>query len=120
MTRKQYIEANVGEVRYNSKGHILVLGCNYHLTWQREKKMRFVLDEISKGKATMITRMSKRRFFTNIDDLIFIGSVHNKRKAKEMLGIDKYLRFHIPNERETLQNEAEQAAMENNNELEQT
>ena len=34
-------------MKYNKK--IIVIGCNYHTTWQYKKQMRFVLKEV-KGK----------------------------------------------------------------------
>lgn len=89
MTRKEYITANAGEIRYNSKGHIIVLGCNYHTTWQSHKQMRFVLDDVENNKASILTRTSHKRFTTSIDDLIFITSGHNTRKAKDLLGVNK-------------------------------
>jgi hypothetical protein len=117
MTKKQYITLNAGEIRYNSKGHLLVLGCNYHLTWQSHKQMRFVLDDILHNKASMITRTSHKRFITNVDDLIFIKTRYNELKARELLNARGFLPMFKPQEGE---NELEQAAQETNEHLEQT
>lgn len=59
----------------------LVIGCNYHTTWQRNKSMRFVLAEIKDNKARLQTRNTGKDFWTNITDLIFIESDYNKKKA---------------------------------------
>jgi len=119
-TRKEYITANAGEIRYNTRGHLLVLGCNYHTTWQSHKQMRFVLDDIENDKASLITRTSHKRFTTDVNDLIFIATAHNTRKAKDLLGSVRFVPINNPGERETLQNEAEQASMETGEHLEQT
>ena len=66
----------------NSKGERLVIGCNYHTTWQSNKGMRFVLTNIEDGKARLQTRNTNKSFLVNADDLIFIQTEHNKRKAK--------------------------------------
>lgn len=60
----------------------IVVGCNYHTKWQKNPAMRFVLKEIKKDKARLITRKTGRDFWTNIADLIFIMSKHNIDKAK--------------------------------------
>ena len=67
----------------NSSGNLIVLGCNYHTTWQSNKKMRFVLDYVFNTKVRLITTTTNRVFETHIDDLIFITSEHNINKAKE-------------------------------------
>jgi len=59
----------------------LVIGCNYHTTWQKDKAMRFVLKEIDGKRARLVTRVSKKDFWTNVEDLIFIETKHNKQKA---------------------------------------
>lgn len=58
------------------------IGCNYHTTWQSDKKMRFILSEIKGDKARLTTRISKKSFWTNISDLIFITTNHNKDKYR--------------------------------------
>ncbi len=63
---------------------LLVIGCNYHTTWQSHKGMRFVLIEIKGTKARLQTRNSRKDFWTNVNDLIFIESGYNKQKAKEI------------------------------------
>ena len=50
----------------------LIVGCNYHTKWQRNKSMRFVLAEIKEDKARLKTRNTKKDFWTNVSDLIFI------------------------------------------------
>jgi hypothetical protein len=62
------------------KTHIQI-GCNYHTKWQKEKGMRFVLAEIKGDKARLYTRRTKRNFWTNVSDLIFIQTPHNIRKS---------------------------------------
>jgi len=44
--------------------------------------MRFVLVEVKWDKALLRTRLTGSNFWTNIDDLIFIGTEYNKRKSK--------------------------------------
>jgi len=62
----------------------LVVGCNYHTTWQSHRAMRFVLLKLNlkTGRAKLGTNNSSRQFWTDIKDLIFIESPHNERKAK--------------------------------------
>ncbi len=62
----------------------LVIGCNYHTTWQKYAGMRFVLTGINGTKAKMKTRKTNRRFETNISDLIFIETEHNINKANRL------------------------------------
>lgn len=62
----------------------LVIGCNYHITWAKNKSMRFVLVELNGDVATMATRTTNKKFNCKIDDLIFIYSSHNKDKAKKI------------------------------------
>ena len=69
---------------YNGSGQLIVIGCNYHTTWQSNNQMRFVLTGIKDGKARLQTRTSKKDFWTNIEDLIFIQTGYNKEKAKEL------------------------------------
>jgi hypothetical protein len=59
----------------------LIIGCNYHTKWQSHKAMRFVLKEIKGDKARLVTRTTNKSFWTNVSDLIFIGTKHNKSKA---------------------------------------
>lgn len=63
---------------------MLIIGCNYHTKWQKNKAMRFVLAEIKGEKARLITRKSKRDFWTNVSDLIFIETDYNKLKANKL------------------------------------
>lgn len=62
----------------------LIVGCNYHTTWQKVKAMRFVLKEVKGNKAVLTTRTTNRTFETNVSDLIFIESKYNKEKAKRL------------------------------------
>ena len=48
--------------------------------------MRFILTEINGTKARLQTRNSRKDFWTNLDDLIFIESGYNKQKARELSG----------------------------------
>lgn len=59
----------------------LVIGCNYHTTWQRNKAMRFVLVEIRGDKARLKTRNTNKDFWTPLSTLIFIETAHNQIKA---------------------------------------
>ena len=61
----------------------IVIGCNYHTTWQSNKSMRFVLVEVYNDKARLITRASRKDFWTNVSDLIYIRTKHNNEKARE-------------------------------------
>lgn len=62
----------------------LVIGCNYHTKWQKNKAMRFVLKEVKGNKARLVTRTTNRDFWTDISDLIFITSKHNISKAEKL------------------------------------
>jgi hypothetical protein len=62
----------------------LVIGCNYHTKWQSNRAMRFILKEIKGDKARLATRVSKKDFWTNVEDLIFIETDYNKNKAKKL------------------------------------
>lgn len=68
----------------NSKNQLLVVGCNYHTTWQSVKSMRFVLTCIKGNKAKLETRTTGKSFWTNLDDLLFIDSNTNMNKAIEL------------------------------------
>ena len=69
---------------HNVSGTLIVIGCNYHTTWQSHKSMRFVLTEVKGDKARLQTRTSRRDFWTDLKDLIFIDSNYNKKKAREL------------------------------------
>lgn len=81
----------------NSKGEPIVLGCNYHTTWQKFKSMRFVLHSVNwdRGTAILITRRTKKTFSTKMDDLVFIDTKNNRYKADRLMNYDedsKYLK----------------------------
>jgi len=59
----------------------LVIGCNYHTTWQSNGRMRFVLKEIKGDKVRLTTRKTKKDFWTDKSSLIFIETDYNKHKA---------------------------------------
>ena len=67
-----------------NKNTKLIIGCNYHTTWQSNKAMRFVLVEIKENKARLQTRDTNKAFWTDVKDLIFIDSLHNNRKANSL------------------------------------
>ncbi len=69
--------------------HSLVVGCNYHTTWQNHSAMRFVLKEVRESKARLYTRVTKKEFWTDVKDLIFILSPTNVRKAREIMRKEK-------------------------------
>ena len=60
------------------------IGCNYHTTWQAHKAMRFVLVEVKGDRARLRTRTTGKDFWTDVKDLIFISTSHNRRKANEL------------------------------------
>ena len=62
----------------------LVIGCNYHTTWQSHPAMRFVLVELKDDKARLKTRTSRKDFWTDIKYLIFIDTNYNRNKAKRL------------------------------------
>jgi len=63
----------------------IIIGCNYHTKWQSNKSMRFILKETKGDKARLITRNTHKDFWTNISDLIFIKTDHNKSKAQKLI-----------------------------------
>ena len=69
---------------HNAIGSLIVIGCNYHTTWQSNKRMRFVLTEVKGDKARLQTRRSRKNFWTDLKDLVFIDTNYNKSKAKEL------------------------------------
>ena len=80
------LNSEIGNLQ-NSNGNPLVIGCNYHTTWQSNKKMRFVLTDIIQStngglKAVLKTRTTLNMFTANLDDLIFINTKHNIEKSK--------------------------------------
>lgn len=62
----------------------LQVGCNYHTTWQSNKAMRFVLVEVKGLRAKLKTRVTRKVFWCDIADLIFIDSKHNQKKADRL------------------------------------
>lgn len=62
----------------------IVVGCNYHTTWQSDRAMRFVLDAVKGERARLKTRRTRRVFWTNVKDLIFIESKYNIIKADKL------------------------------------
>lgn len=67
------------------KDNPIIIGCNYHTTWQSDPRMRFILKEVNGSRARLITRNTKKDFWTNISDLIFIETEHNIRKAFRLM-----------------------------------
>lgn len=63
----------------------LIVGCNYHTTWQSDKAMRFILKGFDKRSATLTTRTTGKEFKTSIEDLVFINTWYNIKKAKDIL-----------------------------------
>lgn len=47
--------------------------------------MRFVLIEVRGDRARLSTRRSRKDFWTDVKDLIFIMSTHNIQKAKKII-----------------------------------
>ena len=73
---------------------LIVVGCNYHTKWQSKKSMRFVLVEVKGNRARLKTRNTEKDFWTNIDDLIFIESDWNKKKA-DILSLSEHSKISI-------------------------
>ena len=73
----------------------IVEGCNYHTKWQSDPAMRFVLSHtnLEGDKAFITTRTTKKGFWTNTSDLIFIMSDHNIQKAENILKNRKRYEF---------------------------
>lgn len=65
--------------------NLLVVGCNYHTTWQSNRAMRFILREIKGDRARLVTRNSKKNFWTNVNTLRFIRTRYNFEKAEKLL-----------------------------------
>lgn len=63
----------------------IVVGCNYHTTWQQYPGMRFVLLDFKDNQALLYTRTTKKKFWTKLDNLKFIMSDHNINKAKRII-----------------------------------
>lgn len=66
----------------------IVVGCNYHTSWQSHKAMRFVLVEVKEQRAKLKTRGTRKEFWTNVQDLRFILTGHNIQKAKDFKRIN--------------------------------
>ena len=80
------------EQRFNSKNQLIVEGCNYHTTWQSNKAMRFVLSKDEGDRVILKTRTTGKVFFCKTEDLIFITSGYNIRKACNILNV-KWIDF---------------------------
>lgn len=63
----------------------IVVGCNYHTTWQTHKAMRFVLEEVDGNRARLSTRKTNREFWTKVSDLIFVDTPCNRGKADRLI-----------------------------------
>ena len=68
----------------NNKGVLLVIGANYHTTWQTYKGMRFVLHEIDGNNVKLKTRTTNKCFNCNANDLLLITSSYNLSKIKRL------------------------------------
>lgn len=62
----------------------IVVGCNYHVKWQSNKAMRFVLGAVENGYAMLYTRKSNKCIWTKLSDLIFIETDYNIAKANRL------------------------------------
>ncbi len=82
--RWKVLNADTSLPTHNTIGEPIVIGCNYHATWQSNKQMRFVLTEVKGDKARLQTRRSQKNFWTDLKYLVFIDSNYNKSKAKEL------------------------------------
>lgn len=73
------------KIKIKSTDNPIVVGCNYHTTWQKHRNMRFVLSEIKGDKARLTTRKTHKNFWTDKKDLIFICSNVNINKANRLI-----------------------------------
>ncbi|MDA3818508.1 MAG: hypothetical protein PF486_14090 [Prolixibacteraceae bacterium] len=87
-TRAEFKKKNGNLPIFSVTGSLLVIGCNYHTTWQKHRNMRFVLTELKGDKARLQTRKTGCDFWTDTKDLIWIDTNHNNNKAKEYLNED--------------------------------
>lgn len=76
---------DIKEAINNFEENPIVIGCNYHTRWQANKAMRFVLKDVKGNRARLITRRTKKDFWTDIKDLIYIDSQANRIKYKQKL-----------------------------------
>ena len=83
--KKSSFDDEIDKAPKNKAGHPIIVGCNYHATWQSHKGMRFVLAEVKGKEANLKTRQSKKDFWTGIETIIFIDTIHNKEKALKLL-----------------------------------
>jgi hypothetical protein len=63
----------------------IIVGCNYHTTWQSNKAMRFVLAEDLGETVVLKTRTTNKRFTCKKSDLIWIDTHCNNNKAHRIL-----------------------------------
>lgn len=85
MTTKSRMDITNKERKLNKlPENKLIIGCNYHTKWQSDKRMRFILKKINGDKALLATRITKKEFWTNVSDLIFIETNYNIEKAIEL------------------------------------
>ena len=63
----------------------LIIGCNYHTTWQSNPAMRFVLKAVDGNKATLMTRRTNKEFTCLTKDLIFVDTPYNRDKRLGIL-----------------------------------
>ena len=66
------------------KDNPIIVGCNYHTTWQSHKAMRFKLVCTLNNRAHLKTTRTNKDFWTDVSDLIFITSTHNIQKARRI------------------------------------
>ena len=72
----------------------IMVGCNYHTTWQSNKQMRFVLAEVNGNQVRLLTRTTRRSFWTSMDTLIFIDTATNIEKYFKLLdGVENSLKY---------------------------
>jgi len=71
-------------IRKNNRDQPIVIGCNYHTTWQDNKSMRFILTQVINNKCNLVTRTTRTDIWVDIDDLIFITTRHNISKGKKL------------------------------------
>ena len=62
----------------------IIIGCNYHTTWQKHPAMRFILVDVKEDKVLLKTRVTKKQFWTDKSTIQFIMSNYNIRKANKI------------------------------------
>jgi len=63
----------------------MFIGCNYHVKWQSDKSMRFILSGVDGKYVTLATRTTAKLFKCKKEDIIYINNKYNNLKAAEFM-----------------------------------